>query len=158
MIFESTLAADPETVWARITSFEHISEEMAPLLRMTVPKGVRDLATLSFQSGVPMFRSWICLGGWLPIDFSDLTLLSLTPGVGFVEQSRMASMRQWRHERTLTPVETGCRLRDTLIFQPRLGGFLLVAFVKLFFTHRHNRLKKLLGEPSENGVPRMKPG
>jgi ligand-binding SRPBCC domain-containing protein len=148
--FESTLAASPEKVWAWITSFDGISKEMAPVLQMSAPKGERDIASISFEPGVPMFRSWITLGGVLPIDFSDLTLLSLTPGVGFVEQSRMGSMRQWRHERTIFPVESGCRVTDTLTIEPRFGGRLAVALVRKFFTHRHNMLRKHLGVYAAN--------
>lgn len=142
--FESTLAARPEAVWAWITSFDCIAKEMAPMLKMSTPKGVGDIEP-TFQPGVPMFHSWISLGGILPIDFSDLTLLSLTPGVGFVEQSRMGSMRLWRHERAICPVESGCRITDKLEFEPRFGGRLAVALVKRFFDHRHNMLRKHLG-------------
>lgn len=145
LTFESILTSDPETVWAWIISLDGISKEMSPILRMSAPKGVRDIASTAFKPGVPLFRSWICLGGILPIDFSDLTLLSITPGVGFVEQSRMGSMRFWRHERTICPVESGCRLTDTLTFEPRLGGPLAVAFVRKFFAHRHKMLRKHLG-------------
>ena len=152
--FESTLAAGPEKVWAWITSFDGISKEMAPILQMSTPKGVRDIASISFEPGVPMFRSWISLGGILPIDFSDLTLLSLTPGVGFVEQSRMGSMRLWRHERAICAVGSGCRVTDTLTIQPRFGGRLAVAFVRKFFTHRHNMLRKHLGVYSANNSPK----
>jgi hypothetical protein len=106
---------------------------------------VRDITSISFQPGVPMFRSWIRLGGILPIDFSDLTLLSLTPGEGFVEQSRMGSMHLWRHERTILPFESGCRVTDTLTIEPRFGGRLAVTFVRRFFMHRHNMLRKHLG-------------
>jgi hypothetical protein len=120
-------------------------KEMSPMLRMSAPKGVRDIASIPFEPGVPMFRSWISLGGILPIDYSDLTLLSLTPGVGFVEQSKMGSMRMWRHERQIHAFESGCRIVDTLTFEPRFGGRLAVAFVRRFFTHRHNMLRKYLG-------------
>ena len=143
--FESTLAARPDQVWAWITSFDCIAKEMAPMLQMSAPQGKHDLATIPFQPGVPLFRSWITLGGIIPIDFSDVTLLSRTPGVGFVEQSRMGSMRLWRHERTIEPVNGGCRVTDTLCFEPRFGGRLAVAFVKWFFDHRHRMLGKHLG-------------
>ena len=143
--FESTLAASPEKVWAWITSFDGISKEMAPILQMSAPKGMRDIASIPFEPGVPMFRSWILLGGALPIDFSDLTLLSLTPGEGFIEQSRMGSMRLWRHERAISPHGSGCRIVDTLTIEPRFGGRLAVAFVRKFFSHRHNMLRKHLG-------------
>lgn len=52
--FESTLAASPEEVWAWITSFDGISREMAPILQMSAPKGMRNMASIPFQPGVPM--------------------------------------------------------------------------------------------------------
>ena len=151
--FESTLAASPEKVWTWITSFDGISKEMAPILQMSAPKGMRDIASIPFEPGVAMFRSWIRLGGILPIDFSDLTLLSLTPGEGFVEQSRMGSMRLWRHERAISPHGSGCRITDTLTIEPRFGGRLAVAFVRKLFSHRHSMLRKNLGEYADNFSP-----
>lgn len=47
----------------------------------------------------------------MPIDYSDLTLISLTPGVGFLEQSNMGSMKIWLHER---PVEVESTLNPAL--------------------------------------------
>lgn len=81
--FESTLSASPETVWAWITSFDGISKEMAPILRMSAPKGMRDIASIPIV--------------------------------------------------------------DTLTIEPRFGGRLAVAFVRKFFSHRHNMLRKHLG-------------
>ncbi len=141
---ESHLSASPEVVWAWMTSLEGISKEMAPWLRMSAPRGVHSIAGLAFQPGVPLFRSWICLFGVLPVDFSDLTLLSLTPGQGLVEQSHMGSMRFWRHERSIRALGTGCAITDTLTFEPRWGGPLLVAFVRWFFAHRHKQLRRYL--------------
>jgi ligand-binding SRPBCC domain-containing protein len=112
---------------------------------MSAPRHVKDLTSVAFEPGVPMFRSWLKLFGVLPVDYSDLTLLSLTPGVGFVEQSRMGSMKLWRHERQIIPLESGCRVTDTLTFEPRLGGRLVVAFVARFFAHRHEMLRRYLG-------------
>lgn len=142
--FDSTLTASPDTAWAWVTSFDGISKEMAPILRMSAP--IRDLASVAFEPGVPMFRSWLLLFGVLPVDCSDLTLLSLTPGVGFVEQSRMGSMRLWRHERRVIPDGTGCRVTDALTFEPRIGGRLVEAFVARFFAHRHKMLRRYLGD------------
>ncbi len=153
LTFSSTLAAPPETVWRWITSFDGIAREMSPLMRMSAPADMRDLSAIDFRPGVPMFRSWIRLGGMLPVDYSDLTLLELTPGVGFVEQSAMGSMRLWRHERRIAPLASGCRLTDTLTFEPRFGGRLAVAVVRRLFTHRHRQLRKHLGETSTS-LPR----
>ena len=50
--------------------------------------------------GERLFRSWILLFGVLPIDYDDITLVSIEPGRGFHERSSMLSMRVWEHERT----------------------------------------------------------
>jgi hypothetical protein len=36
----------------------------------------------------------------------------------FVEESRLASARVWRHERTVEPEGAGCRVTDRLDLQP----------------------------------------
>jgi hypothetical protein len=117
---------------------------MAPYLRMTSPNGLTNLASISFEPGVPMFRSWICLGTILPIDYSYVTLVSLSPGVGFVEESRMGSMRKWRHDRRITPLAAGCRIVDTLTFEPRFCSSIVAIVVKYVFLHRHRMLRKYL--------------
>lgn len=154
LFFESNLLASPETVWGWITSLDGISKEIGPILRMSSPDGIRDLSSAGFQLGAPMFRSWITLFGAIPIDYSDLTLIALTPGVGFVEQSKMGSMRLWRHERQIHPLDTGCRVMDTLIFKPRAGGWLVTKFVTCLFLHRHKMLRKYLGGDASNNSVR----
>ena len=72
---------------------------------------------------------------------------ALEPGRGFLERSRMLSMRVWEHERRLQPVAGGCRIVDRLTFQPRLPGMgpLLERFIRLTFRHRHRRLRGQFG-------------
>lgn len=145
--FESRLAASPECVWQWVTSVEGITAELRPWLRMTAPRHVSSLADLEMVTGKPLFRSRVFLFGILPIDHSDLTLLEFDAGHGFIEQSPMASMRLWRHERTLHPApQGGVVLVDQLTFQPRLARALVAAFIRRVFTHRHRVLRKRLGE------------
>ncbi|MDH4482213.1 MAG: hypothetical protein QE279_05835 [Rhodoferax sp.] len=143
--FETEVSATPEAAWVWITSFDGISKEMSPLVHMSAPKGVKDLSSVTFESGVPMFRSWITLFGVLPIDYSNLTLLTLNPGFGFVEQSPMGSMKLWRHERQIVALDAGCKITDTLTFEPRFAGRLISGIVEVLFTHRHKMLSKYLG-------------
>ncbi len=121
--FESKLGAPREWIWEWITSLRGVSAELSPLLRMTAPKGVRGITDVEFKPGVRLFRSRIYLFGILPIDRSDLTLLELDPGRGFLEQSPMLSMRLWRHERRILDCpddSTASLLIDRLSF-PRAG-------------------------------------
>ncbi len=143
--YSSHIKATPAQAWAWMTSVESISKEMSPILRMTMPAGVKDLQSISFESGKPLFRSWFLLFKILPFDFSDFTLEKIEPEISFVEQSTMGSMRSWRHERRVEPANGGCLLIDELTFEPRFAGWLANKFVRIFFSHRHRQLLKYLG-------------
>ena len=151
MRFESELRASADQVWAWMTSMRGISLEMSPYLRMTVPKNFLSLADAKFQPGKPLFRSWLKLFGVLPIDYSDLTLRTLDPGVGFIEQSPMGSMRLWRHERRIDPSPgkpESVVFVDQLTFSPRLARPLVACIVHHFFSHRHRVLRRNFGGAS----------
>jgi ligand-binding SRPBCC domain-containing protein len=145
LTFSSDLNASPERVWQWMTSTSGILQEMAPLMRMTVPSSFTDLATSTVPLGQRLFRSWVLLFGVLPIDRSDLTLLSLDTGKGFVEESPMLNMKLWRHERTIEAVDGRTRLTDRLTFEPRFARPLVAWFVRTMFGHRHGVLRKKLG-------------
>jgi ligand-binding SRPBCC domain-containing protein len=145
LTFTSDLASPPDRVWRWITSVRGISQELAPVLKMTAPEGVTDIADVKVQPGQPLFRSWVLLFGILPVDRSDLTLLSLEPGTGFVEQSPMLSMKVWRHERHLEESGEGTLLTDRLTFQPRLATFVIRWFIRTVFNHRHRVLQQHFG-------------
>ena len=144
--FESHLAAAPDTVWRRVVSVDGIADEMTPLLRMTFPRGMRELPSEGFVAGQKLCRSWLLLLRVLPIDWSDLTLVELEPGRRFLERSPMLSMAFWQHERIVAPSAQGSRVVDNLTFRPRLLPRVLArASVALFFRHRHARLRRRFG-------------
>jgi ligand-binding SRPBCC domain-containing protein len=145
--FESTLAAAPHAVWQWATSVDGIGYEMAPLLRMTFPRGMRALPGHDFVPGQRLCRSRLLLLGVLPVDWSDLTLVELEPGRRFLERSPMLSMAYWQHERTVAPSGQGTVVVDSLTFRPRrlLPRALVRACVALFFRHRHARLRRRFG-------------
>src|SRR5262245_24327424 len=133
---ESLLAATPDAVWAHVSTFDGINDELRPLMRMTAPARIRSLEPSEGGPGGPIFRSWILLFGVIPIDYDDLALIALEPGRGFHERSTMLSMRVWEHERWLEPAGDGrCRLRDRLSFEPRVpfAGPLLERFIRMTF-------------------------
>lgn len=125
---------------------EGILREMHPWLRMTAPRGVANLRDVEMRPGTRLFRSRLYLFCMIPCGISDLTLLELTDGVGFVEQSPMTGMRSWRHARTIEPQASGCTLRDELTFEPIFGGAIVAWFVRRMFTHRHAVLRRNLGQ------------
>ena len=101
-------------------SAEGINFEMAPLFRMTVPRGLDDLDLATVEPG-RLGRSWILLFGLVPVDYDDLGLERIEPGRGFLERSTMLSQRLWEHERTIEPLAGGgCTVTDRVAWEPRL--------------------------------------
>lgn len=143
--FRSELQATPEEVWEWVTSVAGISTELKPLIRMSVPAGVKRLADVTMQPGRPLFVSRIYLFGFLPVDYSCITLVEVTDGVGFVEQSPMRSMRLWRHERRIESRSDGCAVEDRLLFEPKMLGALVSWLVERLFVHRHAVLSRVFG-------------
>lgn len=144
--FDTPVRATPEQAWTWISSLAGIRREMAPYLAMTAPAGLVSLSGLALTPGQPLFRSWILLFGILPVDRSDLTLIHVDAGAGFVEQSPMGSMRLWRHERRIVARGSGCRIVDALTFQPKFAAPVVARLVGALFSHRHRMLVRYLGQ------------
>ncbi len=140
LAFRSELAVAPAVLWRDITSMEAINAEMWPLLSMGAPDQVRSIQEVT--PGTPLFRSRLKLLTVLPIGASLLTLEQLQAPRGFVEASPMTGMQLWRHERWLEPQAGGVRLHDRLTFTPRWCPRLSRGMVRLFFRHRHRRLRR----------------
>ena len=148
LIFSSHLTAPSAKVWAWMTSISGIVTEMAPIMKMTAPASSTQLADVTLKLGEPLFRSWVLLYGVIPIDRSDLTLISIDPGKGFVEESPMLSMKLWRHQRSISPAGSGTILTDQLTFQPRFARRAIEWFIRKVFEHRHRVLRERLGDAS----------
>jgi ligand-binding SRPBCC domain-containing protein len=149
----SRLDAPAAAVWERAMSAEGINHELAPVFRMTVPRGLDDLDLATVQPG-RLGRSWILLFGLLPVDYDDLGLERVEPGRGFLERSTMLSQRLWEHERTIEPDGKGaCTLTDRIAWEPRLPlpGRLLRPLFHAFFRHRHRRLRRHFGGAPASG-------
>lgn len=146
LTFRSELKASSEVVWRWITSVHGISTELWPMMKMTAPSGVGSITDVDIQVGRPMYTSWILLFGFLPVDRSRVTLLEITDGEGFLEESPMLGMKLWRHERRIESLPGGCVLTDRLTFEPRFGTPIVRWFVKKLFEHRHVVLRRELGE------------
>ncbi len=53
-----------------------------------MPAGLQGKTIDDVEVGEPLGRSWILLGGLIPVDFDDLRLVELEPGRRFLERSR----------------------------------------------------------------------
>jgi hypothetical protein len=144
----STVAASAAAVWERAITEEGINHELGPWLRMTMPPGLRGATIDDVHVGEPLGRSWILLGGVLPVDYDDLCLAELEPGHRFLERSSMLSMRLWQHERIVDQAgDATCTVTDRLAFQLRrplawvpAADRLAAALIRRLFAHRHRRL------------------
>ena len=149
MIIErhSIVDAPTERVWARVVTPEGINDEMRPWMSMSMPRGAEGMTVDNVPIGTPIGRAWLRLFGVLPFDYDQLSIAELEPGRRFLEESTMLSMRQWRHERTVTPHGDGNTLvRDRITFQLRASlGFaapVVAAGLRALFGHRHRRLQQ----------------
>lgn len=138
----SLVAAPAGLVWDRVSTFTGVNHELGPLLRMTAPPHSR-IDPQETPIGERWFRSRLLLFGVLPVDYDDLTFVSIDAGRGFRERSSMRSMSVWEHERSIEPVEGGTLVRDRLSFVPRLpvARGLQRALVAWTFRRRHRRLR-----------------
>jgi ligand-binding SRPBCC domain-containing protein len=143
----SKLDAPAPAVWERVISPAGINDELAPWMRMTIPKGMGDLTPENVTLGERIGRSWILLFRFLPIDYDDITLVELEDGRRFLERSPMMSMRLWEHERTVEPDGDRCTVTDRIRFQPKLGALArpMHRTFAAFFRHRHRRLHRHFG-------------
>ncbi len=141
--FQSTVNAPVTQVWQWITSVDGISTELSPIAKMTFPSHIRNLTDLEIEPNKRLFRSFVLLGGLIPIDYSDLTLVSIDTEKGFLEQSPMLSMKTWQHKRTLTKTSAGTTVTDILTFKPRVALFtpLVKWFITTLFNNRHKQLR-----------------
>jgi ligand-binding SRPBCC domain-containing protein len=146
----STLSASAETLWSHAVSPEGVNREFRPLLRMTFPPNIGDL-TDSWRPGRRLFRSWLLLGGLLPVDYDDVAFAEVDPGRRFLERSSLLSARVWEHERVIEPVSRGCRLTDRVRFAPRLSWLapLYRLVFRAVFRLRHRNLRRLFRGGSE---------
>ena len=143
----SRLSASAERVWAHASTFAGVNRELWPPVRMTYPSAMSRLTPEAIPLGRRAFRSWILLFGFIPIEFDDFTLVELEPGRGFYELSRLLTIREWRHRRTIEPVGDACVVRDEIALVPRWRwmGWLLLATYRRVFQLRHRRLQRIFG-------------
>lgn len=143
--YRSEIAAGPGEVWNRVVTPEGINDEMHPWMSMSVPRGHPNLTIDTVSVGVPVGRAWLRLFGLVPFDYDLLTIAVLEPGHRFREESTMASMRAWVHDRTVEPTSSGSTLvTDRISMTPRTlltpADPLLRRTLEAFFAHRHRRL------------------
>ncbi|MCD9197737.1 SRPBCC family protein [Aeromicrobium wangtongii] len=143
---EVDVPADAAAVWDRVVDPDGINHEMQPWMTMRLPRRAAGMTIETIPLGRPVGRAWLRLFGLVPFDFDHLMLVEVETGVRFVERSTMMSMRRWEHERTLTTVAGGTRVRDRVTLQPRVPvpglTVVLARVVDAFFKHRQRRLAR----------------
>lgn len=151
----SSLPISAEAAWARVVTEQGINDELAPWLRMTMPKRLRgrtidDVAAEVLAGEGELGRSWILLFGVLPVDYDDLRIVELEPGRSFDERSQTLAFCVWLHHRAIeSSGPDSCLVTDRLGFELRAvparipgAARLAGAIVGALFTHRHRRLRQ----------------
>lgn len=131
-----------------MTTADGVNAELMPLVRMTIPRGRRDLSLADIEDGTTIGRSWLLLFGLIPFDYDHIHVERIEPGRAFHERSTMLSQRRWEHDRTVEPDgEAACIVTDEVRFEPRLPipASWLCPLFHAFFRHRHRRLRRRFG-------------
>lgn len=150
----SVVRAPRDEVWARVVSPEGVDDEFRPLLRMRFPARFAGSTVADLPLGRRTGRSWILLGGVLPLEFDDLVITELEEPRYFQERSRLGTCRVWEHRRELEDLAGGStRITDTLRAVPRrpLPRPVVRAVVAALFAHRHRRLARVFGSTIGGG-------
>jgi ligand-binding SRPBCC domain-containing protein len=147
----STVVPAPQAaVWDRIASMAGVNHELGPLISMTAPDGIDQIAMDEVPLGRVWFRSRVSFLR-IPVDYDDLTIMELEPGRRFLERSKMRSMRVWQHERILEPAGEHTRVTDRLTLTPRplVSRRLARLVVGVIFRHRHRRLTRWFSDSGQ---------
>lgn len=147
---ESRVRVGPSELWETVVTPEGVNAELWPLLRMTFPGSVENLAN-EWRPNETLFRSWILLFGVIPVEYDDLAFAEVDEGRRFLERSRMLTQERWQHEREIFADPGGSRIVDRVSFQsrtPALEGIQLRLFA-LVFRYRHFRLRSRYGSAAE---------
>ncbi len=142
----SQLRVTPDEFWAA-QSMATVNFELGPWIHMTAPKAWQDMRLSTWRGQQALFKSWVLLLGLLPVDRHAFGSFDFDPRRGFVEKSSSWTNARWQHERSVTPVQTGCVVQDTVTFTPRVpvAAPVLQAIYQLVFRHRHNNLAARYG-------------
>ncbi len=142
--YQSHISCSKEDAWRWVTSFDGISKEIPPGLKLSVPPGVSSIDDVNITLGKPMFRASANLFGFIPLLFSNLTLIELDNKNGFVERSEMSMMNLWQHERKIVEDTDKLLIKDKLTFEPKMLKSLTYWVVDQLFQYRHRQLKRWL--------------
>lgn len=144
--FESRLNAAPQEIWDAAMTLRGINAEAMPIFRMTHPAEIASMTDAPFCPGKKIFHSRVLALGFIPFDWTDLTLVEYVDGQYFLEQSPMGSMHYWQHRRTIRPDGNGAHLVDELHFTPKMPAAIARPFITLAFWNRHRNLRRRWGQ------------
>ena len=132
----------------RTLTLDGVNAELHPLAKMTAPNDWASRSIMEMPEKQHLFQSWILFLGILPIDRHSILIESVKPNEGFTEMSSSTLNSVWRHERRVTPNQSGCRVTDTVEYQSRLPlvGHIFKPMYRSVFLCRHRNLRARYGE------------
>lgn len=141
---ESLINADKHTLWNHITQMKNVNAELMPFVRMTYPTNRSEIGNNDVPLHETLFKSYVFLFEFIPIDIHYLKLDKIDFGNAFYENSTTMTHKYWKHTRTLTSQNEKTFVCDEVHFLPRFEplGNVMLPIIKKVFEHRHEQLKK----------------
>jgi hypothetical protein len=139
-----------KAIWERVITPEGINDEIWPVIRMTVPRGLDGVTIDDVTPPATLGRSWFLAGGVLPIDYDMITIAALEPPEMFLEHSTMLTFSDWVHERRVQAVTAETSVLEDHVSWRGRGAINRSALLRrsqvwllsAMFRHRHKRLAK----------------
>jgi len=145
---ETLIDTDKQRLWQHITQMKNVNAELMPFVKMTYPKDKSEIGNNDVPLDEILFKSYILLFGFIPIDIHYLKLDKIDFGNAFYENSTTFTHKYWKHTRTLTAQGNKTLVRDEVHFLPRFAplGNVMLPVIKRVFENRHEKLKKNFNE------------
>ena len=144
--YSSSLLVPAETLLATL-NMAGVNAELSPLVRMTAPESFSARSILDWPQQKPLFRSWILLCGFVPVDRHTFFFEVIDPNEGFSERSTSLTNEYWCHKRSVVSTDSGCRVTDTIAFKSRMPliDLLFKPVYQGVFWCRHRHLRRRYG-------------
>ena len=139
----STLNLPRTQLWQEVTNMQGVNYELAPFVKMTLPKEYEQFTIQDAPVGEKLFTSIILFFKFIPVDIHHFRLDQVVTNERFEENSTSLMHQFWRHTRILRRIENGTEITDVIQFLPRLPliGYLLQPVYQFVFRNRHQRLR-----------------
>ena len=143
VILSHDYAASPRDVWHVATDFACFAQAMKGLATF---EGMPSTGSLAKDQ---VFDVKVRLFGWMPpMDYHMHLVECDAVAMTFLSREHGGSIKLWQHRLTITPTQTGARLRDEIHIQAGWATPLMRLWARYMYRRRHKPRLRMLAKSS----------